>query len=126
MPTNLSLWVRVPLIIAPLIVRGIGQYMDARPVENVEGKGKSDTKPSYITRTNDILSRYSVLPAISFDKGVIYCDIIEGAFNTGTFYKLIECTLDHMWPYPAPNSVLVMDNCHILKHPTIQNLIETW
>ena len=58
MPTNLSLWMRVPLIIAPLIVRGLGQYMDARSVENAssfEGKGKSDTKPSYITEIYDIL-----------------------------------------------------------------------
>ena len=63
-------------------MRGLGQYMDARPVENAssfEGKGKSDTKPSYITKIYDILSRCSVLPALSFDKGVIQCDIIEGA-----------------------------------------------
>ena len=82
---------RVPLIIAPLIVRGLGQYMDARPVENAssfEGKGKSDTKPSYITKIYDILSRYSVLPALSFDKGVIQCDIIEGTSIQVHFYRV--------------------------------------
>ena len=37
----------------------------------------------------------------------------------------IECTLDHMQPFLAPNSVIVMDNCRIHKHPDIQNLIES-
>jgi hypothetical protein len=29
-----------------------------------------------------------------------------------------------MEPYPAPNSVIVMDNCQIHKHPQIQRMIE--
>ena len=102
--------------------------MDARPVENassVEGKGESDMKPSYNTKIHDIQSRYSILPTLSLNEGVIHCDVIEGAFDTGTFYKFIESTLDHMQPYPAPNSVLMMDNCCIHKHPAIQNLIKT-
>ena len=28
-----------------------------------------------------------------------------------------------MQPYPGPNSVIVMDNCQIHKHPEIQDMI---
>ena len=70
-------------------------------------------------------SRYSVLPALSLEEGVLHCAIVEGAFDTASFYTFIEHTLDHMQPFPAPNSVIVMDNCCIHKHPDIQNLIES-
>jgi hypothetical protein len=30
-----------------------------------------------------------------------------------------------MQPFPAPNSVIVMDNCRIHKHPSIVELIES-
>ena len=69
--------------------------------------------------------RYSVLPALSLDEGVLHCDIIEGAFDTAAFYKFIDRTLDRMQPFPAPNSVIVMDNCRIHKHPDIVNLIKS-
>jgi hypothetical protein len=68
---------------------------------------------------------FSVLPALSLTEGIIHCDILEGAFDTGSFYTFIERTLDQMQPYPSPNSVLVMDNCRIHKHPAIQELIES-
>ena len=72
-----------------------------------------------------IQSRYPILPALSLKEGVLHCDIIQGAFDTSTFFKFIKGTLDRMQPFPAPNSVLVMDNCHIHKHPDIQNLIQS-
>ena len=50
-------------------------------------------------------------------------DIIEGSFCTETFYSFIGSVLDNMNPYPAPNSVIVMDNCRIHKHPEILDLI---
>ena len=50
---------------------------------------------------------------------------IEGAFDTATFYKFIERMLDQMQPFPAPNSVIVMDNCRIHKHLDILHLIES-
>ena len=102
--------------------------MDARPTENVfsvRGKGKSDKKSSYNTKIHDIKSTYSILLTLSLDEGVIHCNIVEGIFDMGTFYKFTECTLDHMQPFPAPNFGLVMDNCCIHKHPTIHNPIET-
>ncbi|KIK81946.1 hypothetical protein PAXRUDRAFT_736690 [Paxillus rubicundulus Ve08.2h10] len=30
-----------------------------------------------------------------------------------------------MQPYPAQNSVIMMDNCHIHKHPDLQEMIES-
>jgi len=66
--------------------------------------------------------RFSVLPALSLT-GIIHCDIIEGSFRTGTFYRFIKGLLDSMQPFPAPNLVIVMDNCCIHKHPKIQKLI---
>ena len=69
--------------------------------------------------------RYSVLPALSLEEGVLHCDVIEGAFDTAAFYKFIEQTLEQMQPFPSTNSVIVMDNCKIHKHPEIVNLIES-
>jgi hypothetical protein len=64
---------------------------------------------------------FSVLPALSLTE---HCDIVECTFDTASFYSFVEHTLDQMQQYP-PNSVLVMDNCHIHKHPSIQELIES-
>ena len=69
--------------------------------------------------------RYSVLPALSLEEGVLHCDVIKGAFDTAAFYKFIERTLEQMQPFPSTNSVIVMDNCKIHKHPEIVNLIES-
>jgi len=67
--------------------------------------------------------RFSVLPALSLRDGILHCDIVEGSFCTETFLKFIDGLLDNMQPYPAPNSVIVMDNCKIHKHPEIQDHI---
>ena len=34
--------------------------------------------------------RFSVLPALSLTDSVLHCDIVEGAFDTATFYLFIE------------------------------------
>jgi hypothetical protein len=70
--------------------------------------------------------RFSVLPALTLDDGIIHCDIIEGAFDSTKFYTFISCTLDRMEPFPASKSVIVMDNCRIHKHHSILKLIEAW
>lgn len=70
------------------------------------------------------LPSYSILPAISLN-GMLYCEIVEGAFNTELFTKFIEGLLEHMNPFPEPNSVIVMDNCAIHKAPEIRELIES-
>lgn len=68
--------------------------------------------------------RFSVLPALSLNDGILHCDIVEGSFDSQLFYEFIERVLDQMQPYPAVNSVIVMDNCRIHKHPAILDLIE--
>jgi len=71
-----------------------------------------------------LLWSYSVLPALSLVDGILHCDIVAGSFCTETFTHFIEGLLNNMQPYPAPNSMVVMDNCNIHKHPNIRNLIE--
>ena len=66
---------------------------------------------------------FSVLPAISLNDGILACNILEGSFCTETFENFIKGLLDDMQPYPGPNSVIVMDNCRIHKHPRIQEMI---
>jgi hypothetical protein len=67
--------------------------------------------------------RFSVLPALSLNEGILHVDVVEGSFDTELFYQFIERVLDQMEPYPASNSVIVMDNCRIHKHPSIIELI---
>lgn len=54
---------------------------------------------------------------------MIECTIIEGSFNTELFTEFIEDLLDKMQPFPARNSVIVMDNCKIHKAPEIRELV---
>ena len=129
MPTSSFLSMRVLLIVAQLTVDGPGHYA----VERLPGKlsfavarGEWEQVEQEELELIHFHSRYSVLPALSLEEGVLHCDIIEGAFDTASFYTFIERTLIHMQPFPAPNSVIVMDNCRIHKHPDIQNLIESW
>ena len=56
--------------------------------------------------------RFSVLPALALD-GVIYSSIQIGSFNGDTFLEFIQGLCQEMNPYPAPRSVLVLDNCSI-------------
>ncbi|GBE83829.1 hypothetical protein SCP_0508860 [Sparassis crispa] len=56
--------------------------------------------------------RYSVLPALSLD-GVLHVNIVEGSFNAITFRHFIHTLLDRMNPFPAPNSVILLDNASI-------------
>ncbi|KAF8555525.1 hypothetical protein OG21DRAFT_1376441, partial [Imleria badia] len=69
--------------------------------------------------------RFSVLPALSLRDGIIHCSIVEGSFCTESFMRFITQLLDHMQPFPTPNSVIVMDNCRIHKHPDILDLIHS-
>jgi hypothetical protein len=69
------------------------------------------------------IDRYSVLPALSLG-GILYSNIVEGSFNTESFTDFIKGLLDQMQPYPAQNSVIVMDNCRIHHAPAIREIIE--
>lgn len=72
--------------------------------------------------TSKFFPRFSVLPALSLHDGIIHCDIVEGSFCTETFYSFIKGLLENMCPYLALNSVIVMDNFQIHKHPEILEL----
>ncbi len=50
--------------------------------------------------------------------------IVEGSFNSELFLTFIRDLLGKMQPFPAPKSVVVMDNCSIHKVPEIRELIE--
>ena len=58
--------------------------------------------------------------------GVLSCKIIEGSFTTPLFKEFLEGLLNEMQPYPAPNSVIVMDNAKVHRSPEICEMIEAW
>ena len=53
-----------------------------------------------------------MLPAMTMN-GVIYSHIKKGAYNGNEFVEWLAGLLEIMNPYPAPNSVLILDNCQI-------------
>lgn len=63
-----------------------------------------------------------MLPALSLD-GMLYAKIVEGSFTTSLFRDFLEGLLDRMQPFPAPNSVIVLDNARIHKDPRLIDLI---
>ena len=68
-------------------------------------------------------ARYSLLPALSLD-GIIAARLIEGSFTTATFIEFLRITLAKMNRFPASNSVMIMDNARIHRHPSIVQMIE--
>jgi hypothetical protein len=96
-----------------------------RKVFFIHGRRYSIFLHSYLAKANiiNILIRFSVLPAISLQDGILHCKIVEGSFCMETFLGFIEGLLEFMQPYPQPNSVIVMDNCKIHKNPAIQAAI---
>ncbi|KAI0365301.1 hypothetical protein BV20DRAFT_954619, partial [Pilatotrama ljubarskyi] len=66
---------------------------------------------------------FSMLPALSLD-GILHLKVVEGSFTTALFADFIAGLLDHMNPFPLPNSVIVMDNCRIHKSDLIVDMIE--
>ena len=72
-----------------------------------------------------ISCRFSVLPALSLD-GILAVKIIEGSFTTKQFKAFVDGLLDHMTPFPGPNSVIVMDNCWIHHTRAVWDMIEEW
>ncbi len=55
---------------------------------------------------------------------MIHAKIVEGSFTTDLFYDFLLGLLNKMQPFPARNSVIVMDNARIHKNPRIVALIE--
>jgi hypothetical protein len=55
---------------------------------------------------------------------MLYSHIVEGSYNAASFKEFIHGLLGQMQIFPAPNSVIVMDNCRIHKAPEIRQMIE--
>ncbi|KAF8575595.1 hypothetical protein K439DRAFT_1286613, partial [Ramaria rubella] len=55
--------------------------------------------------------------------GILYVSILEGSFTKATFAQFIDQLMDQMNPFPAWNSVIVMDNCQIKKCPDVLEMI---
>ncbi|KAI0350326.1 hypothetical protein OH77DRAFT_1413221, partial [Trametes cingulata] len=64
-----------------------------------------------------------ILPALSLS-GVLHLDIQERSYNGRLFHEFIDGLLDHMNPFPAPNSVIVMDNASIHHVEGLRECIE--
>ncbi|KAJ2932941.1 hypothetical protein H1R20_g4170, partial [Candolleomyces eurysporus] len=67
--------------------------------------------------------RYSILPALSLD-GILHPDVIPRSYTAEIFNGFIEGLLDNMNPFPAPNSVIVMDNASIHKSEDLRRMVE--
>ena len=64
-----------------------------------------------------------MLPAISLD-GPLYLAAQKDSYKSEDFIRFIDRLLDNMNPYPAKNSVIIMDNASIHKAACLQPMIE--
>ena len=71
------------------------------------------------------ITSYSMLPAITVDS-IIYSHIKIGSYNGNQFLEWLEGVLGVMNPYPAPHSVLILDNCQIHHVPGVVELCDEW
>jgi len=67
--------------------------------------------------------RYSILPALSLD-GILHIEVLDRGFTSRLFNEFVDGLLDNMNPFPAHNSVLVMDNASIHKSLVLQQMVE--
>ncbi|KAF9470297.1 hypothetical protein BDN70DRAFT_764483, partial [Pholiota conissans] len=68
--------------------------------------------------------RYSLVAALSAN-GYIASDVVVGSFDSLNFLEFVqEKVLPQMNPYPAPRSVLVLDNCRIHHNEALINIIQ--
>ena len=84
------------------------------------GNGKSFSF-FVISRPNPS-DRFSLLPELTLN-GILHLRIFEGSINGENFKSFLEELLELMNPYPAHNSVLIMDNCAIHKVPGVRAMI---
>ena len=71
------------------------------------------------------ISRYSLLPAITTE-GIIYSHVKLGGYNGDEFLEWLAGLLPIMNPYPAPRSVLILDNCRIHHVPGVEEMCAEW
>jgi hypothetical protein len=74
-----------------------------------------------------IFCRYSILPALSLNRGIFHAEVTKGSFTMELFNDFIRNLLLQMNRYDEnehpENSVIVLDNCRIHKDADILNLI---
>jgi len=58
------------------------------------------------------------------NEGFIDHEVVEGSFDADSFLRFINRLLNHMQPWPSPNSVIVMDSCQIHRHPAVLQAIK--
>ena len=88
------------------------------------GRSVCSLSPLFII-LNVCINSFSLLPALSLD-GILYAQIVHGSFNGKTSKIYLKGLLECMNPYPAPNSVLVMDDCAINHVDGIQEMCNEW
>lgn len=64
-----------------------------------------------------------MLPALSLD-GILHLDVLDRSYTSQLFNEFVDGLLDNMNPFPARNSVLVMDNASIHKSLILQQMVE--
>jgi len=72
-----------------------------------------------------LLSSYLLLPAITVD-GLIYSHIKVSRYNGADFLEYLDGLTAQINPYPAPWSVLVINNCRIHYVIGVEELCATW
>lgn len=82
-------------------------------------------KPAYARTSIKRGQRYSLLPAISLDRGVFAVRIEDDSISGNIFMEwLLTTLLPQMDLYPLPSSVIVLDNCSVHKHKLVKKLVE--
>ncbi|KAF8803317.1 hypothetical protein BYT27DRAFT_7029858, partial [Phlegmacium glaucopus] len=67
--------------------------------------------------------RYSLVAAIT-TSGYIAARAVPGSFDSDEFYDFIaEQVIFEMNPWPAPRSILVLDNCRIHHNDALVDLV---
>ncbi|TRM55320.1 hypothetical protein BD626DRAFT_381891, partial [Schizophyllum amplum] len=67
--------------------------------------------------------RYSILPALTLD-GYIACRVVKGSVDGEEFLDFVLNDIPQMNPWPAPRSVLLLDNCNIHKSEILREAVE--
>ncbi|KIK79823.1 hypothetical protein PAXRUDRAFT_160246 [Paxillus rubicundulus Ve08.2h10] len=67
---------------------------------------------------------YSLVAMITID-GYLAAEVVEGSYDGDSFYAYIADKLSNMNPFPAEQSILVLDNCCIHHNEDLTDLVRT-
>ena len=110
--SNLSSWVKAPSTTWQCSIPLPGLNDETVPAtRNFLYRGTRCVCNVFLT-TQLIFGRYSILPVLSLD-GILHVDVLNHMIDGANFLSFIKGLLEHMQPWPLPNSVLVMDNAMI-------------